>query len=515
METKIGTISISSLEGGWINDFAKGNASTPQTKPNTYVQGILNMNKPNYLGQISSTFGENPNTMSATELAMNAAVSKAGKGYFILRGGIIKEVDLTASWAPASNNYTAPAGTTTDQYKDIWKHVSGDTNIPAYVGAESMFFTYQTASNAYCNYFPTATPATRGSGGQFPFQFTYTSVPHVGVKSVNNQSYVTDGNYLRAYDPLTNAWTSINVGLGTTLVSVADYGNYVAAVGGDGTNSWLFLWTGTAATVPNYKYEIRDTNVTAIVNEGGDLRVFTYGKNGTTKIKTFSGNGFSEEGDFETPTSLCSSPIHGQVDVWLNQIVWKGYQSISGVVTDGYIWTYGSVRKNEVLTGAHRVGKVTTTNTTTTDTVGCVKNLYTDNLYIGIKDTTSTYKIYNVKADTSYASTATSNLKTALYPLPRNSTIERIQFYFSDYTVPGTSASGSSLTCSLYADYNYTTDLLNFSIPINDTTGSSTIYYYPIVKSIPNLDTFYMNINFTFCTIKKIDITYSYMEGDI
>lgn len=505
MATKIGVISISSLEGGWINDFAKGPASTPQTKPNTYVQGILNMNKPNYLGQISSTFGENPNTLFAGELAMNATFGSNGKGYFIQRDGIIQELGLTTSWPPIAVNYTAPAGCTTDQYKDIWKHVYTD-------GKESLFFTYQTASTAYVGYAPILNIA--GRNNTF-FALTNPNVPHVGVKSVNNQSYVTDGNYLRAYDPLTNTWSSINCGLGTTLVSVADYGNYVATVGGDGTNSWLFLWTGVSATVPNFKYEIRDTNVTAIVNEGGDLRVFTYGKNGTTKIKTFTGNGFSEEGDFETPTTLCSSPIHGQVDVWLNQIVWKGYQNISGVVTDGYLWTYGSVRKNEVLTGAHRVGKVTTTNTTTTETLGCVKNLYADNLYIGIKDTPSTYKIYNVKADTSYASTSTSNLRTALYPLPRNSTIERIQFYFSDYTVPGTAATGSSLTCSLYADYNYTTDLLNFPIPINDTIGNSTIYYYPIIKSIPNLDTFYMNINFTYCTIKKIDITYSFIEGDI
>ena len=504
---KINTLTIENMSGGWINDFAKTQGTSPQTKPYTYYTGLFNMNKPNYLGQMSSTFGQNPNTMSANELGVNATFASDNNAYVILRNGIIKVFPLTSSWAPAASDYTAPAGCTTDSYKDIWKHVYNS-------GFESIFYTYQTATTAYVASAPIASIVTPNvSGAVMPFALTYLNVPHVGVKSVNNQSYVTDKHILRAYDPNANSWSSVNCGIGNTLVSVADYGNYVAAVGGDGTTSWLFLWTGTSATVPTYKYEIRDTNVTAVVNEGGELRVFTYGKNGTTKIKTFTGSSFSEEADWEVPTSLCSSPLHNQVDVWLNQITWRSYSQVGSTLTSGYIWTYGSPRKNELQTGAHRVGQVTSTTPLLANTGGFLKNLYQDSLYMGVYSAGS-YFIYNVKADTSYGSSAPSRLTTGLYRLPTNSSIERIQFFFSDYLLPTPSSSGSSLTLNLYKDYDTTTNWLGQSIPIGDTTNTK-IYKYPFLQAVPEVDSFYLDIVFTFCTIKKIVVTYSYDDNDL
>jgi hypothetical protein len=500
----IGTITINDISGGWINDFAKGSASSLQKKPNSYYSGLLNINKPNYLGQISNAFGENPSSISYSQTqgyVLNGTVASNSYGYFIDQKGEILETNLTNSFPSSIVGYTEPASCTFDNYKDIWKHVEPTTGI------EAVFFTYQTGANAYVGYARVGAIATRNNTYKV---LTNLNVPHVGCVSVNNQSYVTDKNILWAYDPITGTWSSINCGLGITLTSVADYGNYVGAVGSNGTTSWLFLWNGTSGTVPTYKYEIRDTNVTALINEGGSLRVFTYGKNNTTKIKTFYGNAFSEEADWETPTSLCSSPVHGAVDVWLNQIVWKASQTVSGTTTDGYIWTYGSPRKNEIGTGAHRVGKVTTNAITT----GCVKNLYQDALFIGLNNSTLSY-IYQVKAASSYASTMSSNLKTALYDLPANSTIERIQFFFSDYTVPGTATSGSSLTCSLYRDYDTATDLLAYSIPINDTTTSSTIYYFPVTQTVDTLYSIYLNIVFANCTIRKIILTYTYYDNDL
>lgn len=496
---KISKVVIDNLNGGWINDFSKGSASSPQTKANTYYTGMFNPFKPNYLGQMSNAFAENPTTLSCSELPVNATVAKDSsgvvKGFFMLKDGIIKELDLATSWAGTATNWTAPAGCTLDEYKDIWKHV-----VPI-TGVEALMFTYQTATNAYVGYAPVASIASRVDTYK---TLTNLSVPHVGCLSVNSQSYVTDKNILWAYDPITGTWSSVNCGIGITLKSVCDYGNYVAAVGDNGTTSWLFLWTGTSATVPNYKYEIRDTNVTAVVNEGGTLRVFTYGKNGTTKVKTFSGTGFDEEADFEIPTSICPAPTHGMVDVWMNQIVWTG--------NGGDVWTFGSPRKNEIDSGAHKVGKLTTS--LLTQVQGCVKNLYGNNLYVGMKNGANNY-VYNVKPDESYASNLTSNIRTALYSVPRNSTIERIQVYFSKYTVPGTSASGSSLNIGLYKDYE-TTDWLNFSLPTNAGASSSELSYFPIVKSIPEVDNFYLDIDFTgIVTIRKIVVTFSYEENDL
>lgn len=491
---KTAKLTLDDFTGGWSNDFAKGSASSPQTKANTYYTGFFNPFKPNYLGQVSNAFAQNPLALPTGTLAVNATVAKDSsgvvRGFFMMSDGIIKEFYLATTWYGAVTDWTAPVGCTTDGYKDIWKHVKPVT------GDESLFFTYQDGANAYVGYAPTANIASRVNTYK---TLTYLSVPHVGCVSVNNQSYVTDKHILWAYDPLTGTWSSINCGLGITLKSVCDYGNYVATVGDNGTSSWLFLWDGASATVPTYKYEIRDTNVTAVVNEGGTLRVFTYGKNGTTKIKTFSSNSFDEEADFEAPASLCPSPSHGMVDVWMNYITWAG--------EEGDIWAYGSPRKNEVGSGAHKVGKVTAS------TVGCVKNLYQNILYVGA--TNGSNFIYNVKPDESYSSSLTSNVRTSLYSLPHNSTIENIQFFFSKYTVPGQSASGSTFEVSVYKGYD-TAEILNFSIPENAGLTASTLSYFPITQSIPEVDTFYMDMNFTgIVTLRKVIVTYSYEENDL
>lgn len=501
---KIAKLAINT-QGGWINDFVKSTSnSSLQTKANTYYSGLYNPFRPNYLSQMSSAFSESPYkvayNLSTEGYAVNGTKGSNDKGYFILQSGLVSEVDFTTTFPPVPVNYTAPAGCVFDNYKDIWKYTAPTTFY------ESVFYTYQTATTAYMGYARVGAIATRNDTF---LAFTNMNVPHVGVVSVKNLSYITDGRYLRAFNADTNTFSVVDCGVGITLVSVADYGNYVATVGGNGVQTWLFLWDGTSLNL-NFKYEIRDTNVTAVVNEGGDLRVFTYGKNETTKIKTFSGTNFSEEADFEVPTAYCTSPTHGMVDVWMNQIVWKASQTISGVTTDGYLWTFGSPRKNEIQNGGHRVG-ILTTNTTST---GCVKNLYKNNLYIGINNAGVSY-LYNVKADESYSSTLNSTIRTALYELPRLSTIEKIQVWFSSYTVPSSSSNGSSLTLKVYRDYE-ATEVISQSIPTRtDLTTATTINYHPFTLKIPEVDSFYMDINFTACVIRKIVITYSYEDNDL
>lgn len=492
-----GTITINGLAGGWINDFNKGAYSSPQTKADTYYLGLANFNKPSFLGQISSSFGQNPTVMSASALPVNATIGSNNYIYSILASGVIKEFNAGTTWSSSSTDYTAPTGCTTDAYKDIWKHVSPS---PAY--SESVFYTWQDGAVARLGYAKVGAIATRVDNyGTFS---TY-NVPHVGCVSVGGYSFITDGQYLQRYNPDVAAWASqtrVNVGAGWTLVSVTDYGNYAACVGNNGTLSRMWLCDGTS-TLPNYQYDIRDSNVTAIVNEGGTLRVFTTGKNGTTKIKSFDGSGFSEEADWEAPTSLCASPTHAMVDVWLNQIVWR--------TPDGYVWTYGSPRKNEIKSGAHRVAYLTT-NTTS---LGFVKNLYQNQLHVGITNASNNY-IYQVKADESYGALLTSNIRTALYETPRNATIEKIIVYFSDYTQSGPSLSASTFQMQLYKDYDTTVDLLagEGTIP-QTTTGGEEIYFWPIRTAISNLSSFYMNINFTACTIRKITIQYTFEDGDL
>lgn len=491
--TKIGKIRIDNFSGGWSNGFAKASTiSSPSSKPNSYYSGLFNINKSNYLGQLAEPIGNNPNKESVDSLTMNAAKTSDNFAHFFCTTGVLAEMNVATSWAPGHTNWAAPAGCLTDEYKDIWTHVYT-------TGAECVFYTYQTAGNAYVGY---KFPQTATGRNDTYYALANRNVPHVGCVSVNNRSYVTDKNLVRAYDPAVGGFpTSINVGVGYTCNSIVDYGNYVAIVGNNGSNSRMWLWDGSAE-FPNFQFEIRDTNVTAITNEGGSLRVFTYGKNNTTKIKTFNGSGFSEEADWEVPTSLCASPLHGMVDIWLNQIVWR--------TPDGYIWTYGSPRKTEIDTGANRIG-IMETNTSSN---GCVKNLYQDRLFVGITNLGVSY-VYEVLGTNPYSSsTGAFQYKSNLYELPHKSTIKCIHLFFSifDYVNAGAS---SATTINLYSGYE-TTDLLNFTMPANPYVGGSYRHtYYPVRQEIPNLDSFYLIVNHSAganvpFVLKKIEVEYAY-----
>lgn len=488
-------ITINTLAGGWQSDFAKGSFSSPTTKQGQYYLGFANFNKPSYLGQISSAFGQNPTTMSSVTLPINGTIASNNLAHVILANGLIKTFDVTSTFSNTSIDYTAPTGCITGNNKDIWKHV--DTS-----GNEIVMFTWQDGGVARLGYAKVGAIGTIRTDNYFAFS-NY-SAPHVGCVSVGNQSFITDGQYLQRYDPNSASPTALRVNMGTgwTIVSVVDAGNYVACVGNNGVTSRLWLCNGTDV-LPTFQYDIRDTTATAIINEGGVLKVFTYGKNGTTKIKIFDGNGFSEEADWEIPTSLCASPSHNMVDIWLNQIVWRSQ--------DGYIWSYGSSRKNEVLSGAHKIGYCTTD----TNTQGMVKNLYQNQLYVGITNASNSY-VYNVKADESYGAILSSNIRTALYETPRNATIQKITVYFSNFVQSSPSYAGSSFSMKLYKDYDTSTDLLTGLGTVPQTVnGGENLYYYHIKASISNLSTFFLDMTFSSCTIRKIVVTYVYEENDL
>lgn len=485
---KQGKITVDTT-GGWASDFSKGAASAPATRQGSYFTGLFNANKPNYLGQIANAFKEDTSQVTADELPINGTSDSSNNGFFILKNGGLPKVNITAANPSITLNYTAPAGATTDLYKDIWTHVTT-------AGVEAILYTYQTATTAYLG-IASLPLFTRTDTYQ---TFTNLNKPHVGVVSVSNKSYITDGNLVRVYDPNSGSpfAQSLNVGLGWTTVSVEDYGNYVAIVGNRGNSARMWLWDGSAS-VPNFQYDIRDTVVTAIINEGGDLRVFTYGKNATTKIKTFNGSGFSEEADWETPTTLCPAPAHNMRDVWLNQIVWR--------TPDGYVWTYGSPRKNEINTGANRCGLLTTD----TNSYGCVKNLYGDRLYFGITSAsgTNTNKLYLVNPTSYYEIGGnTSNVVSALYALPHKSTVTQMNIYFGYYVPSSTGSSASSATVSFYKDYT-TTDLMNYPVPLNNVAGQN-VYFHPVKLNVQDVDSFYFKIAFSLAIIRKIEIFYTY-----
>ena len=233
--------------------------------------------------------------------------------------------------------------------------------------------------------------------------------------------------------------------------------------------------------------------------------IVTYGKNNTTKIKTFNGSGFSEEADWETPTSLCASPKHNMVDVWLNQIVWK--------TPDSFLWTYGTPRRSEYQSGANRVGQIASYDPNGVSNNGVVKNLYLNQLLTAFSVGGTSYIEY---MDYESYTTGGLNLKTNLYSLPHKSTIKVIHVYFSKLDM--TAGQPSNLIFNLYKNNSTVDYLSNKTIPTNPVATS--ISYYPIAVSIPEVDDFYINISQATgqgasVVIRKIEIEYYYEEGDI
>lgn len=480
---KTGNINLNDINGGWSFGFAKNSTkSAPSAKLGTYYTGLFSNTRSGYEGLMGSAYSETALTGSGiNSLLMNATTASDGNAYAIGQNGEIVQIVLPTN---ISATYTAPAGVLTDQYKDIWTHV--DTT-----GTESLFFTYQTASGAFVGY-KQVSSITRNDTF---ITLTNRNVPHVGCVSNRNRGFITDGSIVRAYDPAGSTLT-IDVGIGWTTVSVADAGSYCAIVGNrsygssqGGNCARLWLWNGSG-TGADFQYDIRDVTVTAVTNEGGVIKVFCTGKNGTTKIKTFSGQNFSEEADFEVDTTYSDSPAHGMVDIWMNQLAWR--------TQSGYVWTYGAIKKDLYRTGAHRVAQITTDSSQ-----GFVKNLYGANLYI-CKKVGTTYTIVYISPGTS--GDTTSTLKTDLYQLPHKSTIQYIEVVFANFTIGGNSTSGNSFSLSLYKG-DEIVDQIGASVPTDNALQGTKLYYYPIRKKVSDVDTFYMTITWT-GVIKNIIVHY-------
>lgn len=490
---KTGTIRLNDINGGWSFGFSKNaTKAAPSVKPGTYYTGLFSNTRSGYEGLMGSAYSETVVSGSGiNSLLMNATTASDGNAYAIGQNGEIVQITLPAN---VTATYTAPSGVTIDQYKDIWTHVN-DSFV------ECLLFTYQTATNTYIGFKRVDSPTRNDTY----ITLANRNVPHAGCVSVNDTSFVTDGKFVKAYNPGLGigAVAQINVGGAYTTVSVADAGSYCAIVGNKsylssqgGSNARLWLWDGVNLQ-PNFQYDIRDVTVTAVTNEGGVIKVFCTGKNGTTKIKTFSGSNFSEEADFEVDSTFSDSPAHGMVDTWMNQLTWR--------TQSGFVWTYGAIKKDLYRTGAHRVSQITTDQSQ-----GFVKNLYGSNLYI-CKKVGSTFTIVYINPLTS--GNQTSSLKSDLYQLPHKSTISYIEVIFANYVITGNSTSGNSFSLNLYKGEETVDQLAGVATVPNDNALQGTkLYYYPIRMKISDIDTFYMTATWT-GVIKDIIVHYNFEDN--
>jgi len=424
--------------------------------------------------------------------------------------GTISDWTGTTLGSTPTNNWSAPVNVLSDVNKDIWSHLdyNGGSPVPCYL------FTYNTSVNT--SYLGIQRPNTATGVNKTFYAFSDFTNAHVGCVSAGNKSYITDGNFVRAYSPNTGTVSnSINVGVGYVTTSVCDFGNYVAIVGSDGVNARMWLWDGSANN-PNFQYEVRDTYVTKVINRGGILKVFSYGRNATTKIKTFNGNGFDESADWEILTAEMSSPVHGSVDIWNNMIIWKD--------NNNYIWTYGTPQANEIPSGVHKIGNLGSGIDTNLNGYGAFRNLFGSMIFAGYRQSGNTYltRFSNIYSSGSF------NYTTKVYELPHKATIKCIHVYF-DHTAIINDLSPNTLAVYAYlrnnqfntgaGDYMLDFDALGLGTGIMPTGLKQGIQYFPIKKAIPDADMFYLsftqNGSSPNATIRKIVVEYNYEEGDI
>lgn len=475
------------IQGGWAKDFG---TSYPQRLTAGYSTGYnVHFARPNYLGDLSAT----PNTdmIYLDGTAYNGKVlagctDSNGVAWVITSLGTTYKRSTSGIW-----NYFDDLGAVTQGYVGMWTHIDNSNNeiiIQSYWqnGGGWIVDKINIATNTRSNLF------TVGSN---PF----TTAQRVGIVGMNNVSYFTNGQYIGTWEPDINVYdqTRLNLGKGWTTTSVCNYGNYIAIVGYKGSGqARLWLWDGDSSDF-NFSYDIGDYKATAVVNNAGQLIVFTEGKNATTKIKIFNGNDFNTEPAWERPTSMIGhAPHHNSVDFYANQIFFTN--------ETGKVYSYGSSSDDIIKGGLNQPLSI---NVPTNKGGGICKNLQDDLLFIGgDNDDTSKTSIFTSDLSVSTSEpTSNGSLITRLYELPYNSTIETIKVYFSDF-----GDNYSYFSCKLYKG-NSTTNLLNDN-SINNT-NSDIKTYYPIACNIPEVDSFYLELDLANCSIRNIEIYYSSDES--
>lgn len=490
MQTKI--LTIDNLTGGIQKDF-KLQSGVKSSTPNVYSSGTINISKPGYVGQISSppSFTTVASTMNGFPIG-GVRVS-TGECFFLTDTARLYKL-TTGDTLSLVGDVSAGLGGDA-RYGDIWVNVDGVSGI------EYVYCTYRTGTPTWEVKRVTASTGAIAGAALFS-SATDASANHRAVV-MTRYFHVLNGQYLDRFDNNSDTYTSqaFTVAKGFKMKGICRYSNkYVAIVGDNGSTARLWLWD-QEATDPNFTYDIHDYNVTSVVNDSGELKIFTNGRNGTTKIFKFAGGEIAEEPIWEQETaSTGTSPEQFSIGLYYNQIYWQTPNLTSSTA----IYSYGSPNKSQFYQGAHKAATLGSYSATTGG--GMCKNVKNNRLYIGFNQGSG--------GTLAYTDLTTSDLNnigsfgSKLYELPRNSTIKNIKVYVSNWQV------GSYLDFDLYKS-NSTTEQLQLASPAVQYTDKSDLEYYPITKSVVDVNAFYFNVTLAKCTIRKIEITYNFNGDDL
>ena len=498
---------------GWGADYSSSNSSGIEAGANQYSKATaVSLYRPGLLGHIAP--GETLTKLTdsgglVTALPLNGVVDKTGQRFVVLRNAKV----VRYSTGDASDASTTPTlDGTHSGHTSIATSDNQDILIIEVAGTEYILSSWEDATDGDIMLVGTDLSTSKDSDWfttMGDVSALTVGVPHRMLAGmVDNDVYVTNGQYISTITitgaptvdgNVTASLQALNLGNGWVATSLARYQNFVAITAvkkGSLSNttrgeSRMYLWDGFNPD-PNYIYDIGDNFVSAILNDGGVLKVFTQGINNTTKIKQFTGQGFSTL--FES-AQIGSAPRHGSVDVYENKPTFGNNGSERIMVLDGSAFHYRILATNSGNSDA-----------TITD-IGMVKNLSSNLLYIGFTEGSN----FGVAKINFSGYQPAAQFRSAVYSLPYKSTIKKVTIYFSQF---GTNA---AITFSLFKDYNAVSigggaDLINQSLT-NSSLGAVTAYSFN--KVIPDVSAFYFVIDWTHSNttdtaaiIRKVEILY-------
>ena len=503
------TIGPNEIMKGWGTDFSTSNNVGIEAGQGKYSKSTaINPFTYRRIGQIApgeaySAIADSSSRVNA--LPLNGAVTSLGDALIILDNARV--VMVTSDAVQSTHNATALSGGhsahTTLTGEDALIYRTGPLVTDEYVlyswndntDGDIGRATLQLGSpdDDYMSTVPTgAGVLTKG-------------VPHKMCIGPDGNIYITNGQYISKFAISTTTLTlqSLNLGTGFITTDVKTFRNQLVITGYKATTyitgfayseSRVWFWD-TTSPFHNQMFNLQDNYASAILAHD-NLYVFTNGRNQTTKVKFFNGNGF--ETVFES-AQIGSYPKPGSVDIFQNMIHFAPNGGTQIFCLDGKSFHYRS------------------TLSSATD-IGMVKNLYTNALYVG-KRVSSTYTIEKLTYDTYVVD---AKFLDSIRSLPYKSTVKKIIVYFSQF------GSGASLLVSLFRNYataftgeSGADDLLTTASPsqtINSTNFpniATDLTAELVVGNGFNLNTFVMMLKFnhssvsnTAAIVRKVEIYY-------
>lgn len=513
-------IKIERLHGGLARDYVGGNtASVEGKRSNEYARSNgIDLYRPGFDGhltpaQIFSTGSMSSNVDSlpravAVDITNLSGAASVPFLFFILGGLKATAPRVVRASTPlaydshqvigspgahSSHNFTADLPNLGFWGEDIIFYQVNGTNYIFYSWNDNTDGDVgrATLAGSYDDDFMTTVPSGASTSG-----FPTTGVPRRLLEGPDKILYITNGRYVASFDGSNGSNGTVNyqaydLGVGWVAVDLKKDGNNVIVVSNRAGASYVnysFLsesksnyWNGTEPGL-GIVTEPDDNFVSAILPVGNTTYAFTRGKNASMKLKRLQGNKFVTIPGREQDVGLYGTPPDPRsIDVYRNLMLWS-----PGNSAGAYLMAYDL--END---GIH-IPFIVNDGTNDATTVGMVKNIDGNNLYVGVL-IAGVYKILYTNGNGGYASA--KDLRLCLKRLTFKATIKRITVYFSQM------ASGSSARFSLFKNYTASsigtsgTDFLNKTIDYA-TYGTRTEIELND-KAITDVSSFYMNVRLT------------------